>query len=150
MERKRGKRPASVKEPIEPVVEIPVVTRKAAPIQKTPKRTIYHIANTTMADVVYPRPGNGGLKATCIIFPAGQSVPVDAEEWKRIRVGSGMRNYLNHGLLRETNRDGEVSILTEASANLIIPEHLRTESEIEGSTGVKASVRKKTVTKMEV
>lgn len=143
-----------VEKPVEtaPVVkEIKIVKGVPKPLVKnTPKRTTYHIANTTMADVVCPRPGMGGIKATSIIFPAGMSVPIDAETWNQIKVGSGMRNYLNHGLLREVAKDGEVSILTEASVNLQIPEHLKTEQEIEGTTGVKASVRRKNVSRIEV
>jgi len=131
---------------------IVIISSPVAPVPSKARRTIYYIANPTAADVIYPRPGRGGLRATQIIFPAGKSTAVDAAEWAEIRKISGMRNYLDNGMLAEVGTEKDVLIVKEASADPPIPEHLKREGEeVHGkATEVKASVRQKTVTHINV
>ena len=115
------------------------------PTVKKLKRTHYHIANTDTGDIVYPRPGRGGIKASSIVFPSGQAVPVEADEWHEIREMSGMKNFINAGVLQEVNKDGETPVSGTSASSMPIPEHLQRVDEEIGTDVVKAKVRQKNV-----
>jgi hypothetical protein len=141
--------PVQQEDPI--IVKPPAPKEQSISLKATAKRTVYYIANPTASDVALPRPGLGGLKATCIVFPAGQSIEVDAAEWNELRQRSGVRNYIDHGILAEVNRGGSVLIVRDTISDLIIPEHLKHDNEIAAqATPVSAKVRQKNVVQFNV
>jgi hypothetical protein len=117
----------------------------AVPTVKKLKRTHYHIANTDSGDIVYPRPGKGGIKATSIVFPSGQAIPIEASEWHEMREKTGIRNFTNAGVLVEVNKDGNTPISERSASSMPIPEHLQRDDEEIGTGPVKAKVRQKNV-----
>lgn len=138
----------------EPILEpIPTtVSRRVEIVKKrTEKRTTYYIANSGMADIICPLPGRGGLKANALVFPAGRSTLVSADDWNTIKQRSGVARYIDVGLLTEVSNDRDVPVLQSSVSSPIIPEHLLRDDEVQGNaTDVKASVRRKNVTSISI
>jgi hypothetical protein len=128
------------------VVEEPVAARRMTPA----KRASYFIANNHTGDIVFPRKGRGALKTVPLTLPAGQSVIVDGEEWIQLKLNKSVRNYLDAGLISEVSKVGEVPVMSQSSTDLPIPEHLLREEEMGKQTDVKATVRRKTASRITV
>lgn len=110
--------------------------------KSTPKRTTYIVANNHTAAIVFPRSSPVAVRSSPLVLPAGKAIEIDAAEWSEIRKSTGVKNYMDAGLITETNRVGDVPTTSVSSSRLVIPEHLTREGEVGQSTDVVASVRR--------
>ena len=152
-------RPRKIKTEVK--IEVPEYANpqktKTGPIAHTPhkstaKRSHYFIANHHTGDIIFPRSGRENIRRPPLILSAGMSTQVDADEWNAIRKNTGVKNYLNAGLISEVRGEGEVSVSSSTSGDIPIPPFLQTPEElgVEGTTGIKATRRKKDVSYLTV
>ena len=123
----------------------------------TPKRTSYIIANCTAGNIVLPQAQPEGrrimanAKLSTVILPPGQAITVPAEVWNEMRKNTGVKNYLDHGLLSEVKSEGPINIIAEETSQPVIPENLRRDDEVIGKqVPVRAAVRRTTPQKITV
>jgi hypothetical protein len=152
-------RPRKIKTEVKIEVPEPVNPQKTktGPIAHTPnksttKRTHYFVANHHTADIIFPRSGRENIRRPPLVLFAGVSTPVSADDWNAVRNNKGVKNYLDAGLISEVRREGEVSVSSSTSGDIPIPEFLQTPEElgVEGTTGIKATRRKKDVSYLTV
>lgn len=111
----------------------------------TAKRTVYFVANNHTGDILFPRASRGAIKSVPLVLPAGKSIMVEADEWIQLKTNKSVRNYIEAGLISEVAKEGDVPVSSQSSTELPIPEHLLREEETGDNVPVKASVRRKKV-----
>lgn len=108
--------------------------------------TEFYVANQHAGPIMFPRRGQGNVTLPPLVLQPGTVTRIPAEEWLFRRQNQVVQNYLDRGLLAEVQkptRNAEVPTVSRTNPDLVIPEHLSTEEELEGSTGTaKAGVRK--------
>jgi hypothetical protein len=126
---------------------VQTIQRAAKATKTTPKRTHYYIANSDNGDVIVPQPGKGTTKSNTIVFPSGQTIQVDIDTWNNMKELSGVRNFINAGILKEVKGMGQVAVSQQSAAALPIPPNLQREEEIESpqNPALKAQVKRKNV-----
>lgn len=91
---------------------------------------VVFIANHHTAPILLPRHGAVGMNVMPIVLQPGVSTPVNATEWaQRLKDNKTLQYYLDHNIISEVPREGQVAVSEVTLSKVLPPPNLRTEEE---------------------
>lgn len=115
------------------------------------------IANYTLAAITLPRVSSQKKMMPSITIGPGRSEEIPDDLWKEIKKISTVQSYIDHGLLKEMKRVGNVDahISSTIDTEAIVPEHLADADMVKDTAKAQNAVkgigiRKRSVGKVEV